>query len=121
MIWISLGFILIGFGGGYLLGDGWLEFVLYHVGGLGAIGLLACASAAIAERKGYGYRRAWIVAVLLPVVTGVIAAYLAPPGNRGIEPAACGGSVSLGVGLILIVIWSFIGRKSVSERSGGEV
>ena len=122
MIWLSLVLIVIGFGGGYVLGDGRLEFVLYHLGGLGATGLLACASAAIAKRKGYGYWRAWLIALFLPLVLGFITAYLAPPGNQGIKPGACGGSVSLGVGIILIVVWSIMKqRKDLIGRPEQEV
>lgn len=121
MIWYSLGLIVIGFGGGYMLRDGWLEFVLYHIGGLGAVGLLACASAGIAKSKGYGYWRMWLIAVLLSAFLGLVSAYLAPPGYQGMKPAACGGSASLGVGLILIAVWSFMGRKQgLTEQSDQE-
>jgi hypothetical protein len=111
IVWYSLGLIVIGFAGGYVLREGWLSFVLYHLGGLGAVGLLACASAAIARSKGYGYWRAWLVALLLSVLLGLIAAYLVPTRDQGTRPAACGGSVSLGTGLIAIAVSSFMGRR----------
>jgi hypothetical protein len=121
MAWYSLGSIVIGFAGGYMLHDGWLSFVLYHIGGLGAVALFACASAAIAAKNGYRYWMVWLTALLLPVILGLIAAYLLPPGDEGMRPAACGGSVSLGAGLILIIVWSVIGRRRVdSEQSGRE-
>jgi hypothetical protein len=118
MIWYSLGLIIIGFGSGYALGEGWLSFVLYHIGGLGAVGLLACTSAAIARKKGYSYWRAWLLAMLLPVFSGLIAAYFVPPGVKENRPAACGGSVSLALGLIIIAVWAFMRRRRlVAELS----
>jgi hypothetical protein len=108
IVWYSLGLIIVGFGGGLALRDGWLSFVLYHIGGLGAAGLLACAAAAIARRKGYDYWRAWLLACLLPVLLGLIAAYLVPPGDNGSRPAACGGSVTLALGLIFIAVWAVV-------------
>ena len=119
-IWYSLGLIVIGFAGGYALREGWLSFVLYHIGGLGAIGLLACASAAIVEKNGYGYRRAWLISLALPLLLGLIAAYLVPPDDQATRPAACGGSVSLGVGLILVAVWGFIVRKRIGEGESGQ-
>jgi hypothetical protein len=109
--WYSLGLIIIGFGGGYALREGWPSFVLYHMGGLGAVGLLACASAAIARHKGYNYWRAWSLAVILPAVLGLIAAYLVPPGEYEGRPAACGGSVSLALGLILVAVWALARQR----------
>ena len=111
MIWYSLGMTVIGLGGGYVLADGPLEFALYHIGGLGSIGLLACASAAIARGRGYSYWRAWLIAVLLPVILGFVAAYIGSPGRSWIRPEVCGGSASLGTGLILIAVWYFMGQR----------
>ena len=117
MIWYSLGLLIIGFVVGYMLPDGRASFVSYHLGGLGAVSLLACVSAMIARNKGFNYWHVWLVTVLLSVVLGLIAAYLLPTKDGGAGPAACGGSVSLGVGLILIGVWSFIGgRRGGSER-----
>ena len=114
----SLGLIIIGFGGGYALREGWLSFVLYHIGGLGATGLLACASAAIARNKGYDYWRAWLLAFLAPLLLGLIAAYLVPLGEHESRPAACGGSVSLALGLISVAVWAFMRRRQrVTEPS----
>ena len=119
-VWLSLALTAVGFAGGYALREGRLGFVLYHVGGLGAVAILACASAVIARRKGYDYMRIWTIALLLSVLLGLIAAYLVPPGAEEIRPAACGGSVSLGVGLILIAVTSFLGSKRGSKERARE-
>ena len=113
MTWYSIGLIVIGFGGGLLLREGWPGFVLYHLGGMGSVGLLACASAAIAGRKGYGFWQAWLIAFILPLLVGLIVAYLVPPGDHERRPAACGGSVSLALGLIFIGGWAVMRRKKV--------
>ena len=51
MVLLSLGLLIVGFAGGYALTDTWMTFVLYHMGGLGAVGLLACGAGAIARKK----------------------------------------------------------------------
>ena len=118
MTWYSLGLIVIGFGGGMLFRESWPGFVLYHLGGLGSVGLLASASAAIAASKGYGFWRAWLLAFFLPILVGLIFAYLVPPGDHERRPVACGGSVSLALGLIFIVGWAILRRKKgVTENS----
>ena len=103
---LSVGLMVVGFGGGYVLADGWVRFSFHHVGALGASGLLACAAALIAVRKGHGFWRVFSSALLIPILLGVIAAYLVPPGEGGGRPAACGGSVSLSVTLLFIVAWA---------------
>jgi len=108
MIWYSLGLIVVGFAGGLLLREGWLSFVLYHIGGLGTAGLLASIAAAIATKKGREFWRAWWPAFLVPILVGLVAAYLVPPGHHATRPAACGGSVSLALGLIFIAIWAVV-------------
>jgi hypothetical protein len=105
--------MIIGFAGGYGLWDGWMSFALYHIGGLGASSLLACMAGTIAAKKGRGYWRAFTLALSLPILLGVIAAYLVTPATDGGRPAACGGSVSLAVALIFIVAWTFVKRKQV--------
>jgi len=110
VLWSSLALIMIGFGSGYALREGWPSFVLYHLGGLGAVGLLACASGSLAMRKGYAYWPAWSLAFFLPAFLGVVVAYLVTPGEHEGRPAACGGSVSLALGLIFIAVWAFAMR-----------
>ena len=101
----------VGFGGGIALEDGWVSFALHHVGALGASALLACAAAVIASRKGRGFWKAFSSALLIPILLGVIAAYLVPPAEDGVRPAACGGSVSLSVTLFFILAWALVRRR----------
>ena len=108
---VSVGLIAVGFGGGYALTDGWARFALHHVGALGASSLLACAAAVIARKKGHRFWRAFSSALLIPALLGVLAAYLVPPGADEIRPAACGGSVSLSVALLFILVWALVRRR----------
>ena len=111
MTLLSLALLIIGFAGGYALRDSRFSFVLYHLGGLGSLGLLASGAGFIASKKGYGYWRALSLALSISILLGVIAAYLVPPTGDESRPAACGGSVSLVVALIFIVVWTFMKRR----------
>ena len=104
---LSLGLSIIGFAGGYALPDTWLSFALYHIGGLGASGLLACGAAVIASKKGYEFWRAFLFALSLAILLGAAFAYLVPPTGEEGRPAACGGSVSLLVALMVVGFWAF--------------
>ena len=111
LLWSCIASMAVGFGGGYGVDGGWLRFVLHHLGGLGAVGLLAYAAAFIAYGRGRDFRRAWAIAFIISALLGLIGAYLVPPGEYGSRPAACGGSVSLAVGLIFIVVWALSKRS----------
>ena len=108
---LSVGLMVVGFGGGISLADSWVSFTLHHVGALGASGLLACAAAVIASKKGRRFRRAFSFALLIPILLGVAAAYLVPPGEDGVRPAACGGSVSLSVTMLFILAWALVKQR----------
>ena len=112
LVFVSLGLVVIGFACGYALQGTWVSFALYHVGGLGTLGLLACGSGAIACKKGHGYWYGFSLALFLSILVGVIAAYFVPPAGHASRPAACGGSVSLVVALIVIAFWALKKGKS---------
>lgn len=111
VVLVSVGLMGVGFGGGYALADGWVSFVLHHVGALGASSLLACAAAVIASKKGYGFWRAFSYALCVPLLLGLVAAYLVPPGADEGRPAACGGPVSLPVALLFILTWALLKQR----------
>jgi len=115
MPFISLGLLIIGFAGGYALRGAWISFPLYHLGGLASLSLLACASGALARRKGRGYWRAYSITLILSAVLGIIAAYVWPTSGEEGRPATCGGSVSLVIALIAIVYWAVVKRKEKEE------
>ena len=104
--------LLLGFITGFTVGSETFSFIMYHIGGLGAVGILACIAAAIAGRKGYGFTVPFLLSSALSVVIGLAGA-LFIPGTRGEDGSiACGGSVSLGVGIIFIVIWAFAKNRA---------
>lgn len=111
-IWISLALLVIGFAGGYTLKDPKISFILYHIGGFGALGLLACIAGLFSSKKGYGFWLALSITLSISILLGMIAAYLVTPTGDGDRPAACGGSVSLAVALVFIIVWAFMKRKA---------
>ena len=115
----SLGLLIIGFTGGYALPDAWMSFALYHIGGLGALGLLACGAGVIASKKGYEFWRVFSFALSLAILLGAAFAYLVPPTGEDGRPAACGGSVSLLVALIVVGFWALARRTEEAVYVGG--
>lgn len=109
---ISLALLIIGFAGGHALQDPRFSFILYHIGGFGALSLLACVVGFIARKKGYAFWPALSIALSVSILLGVVAAYLVPPAEDGVRPAVCGGSASLVVALIFIIVWTFVKRKN---------
>ena len=117
MTLLSLALLIVGFAGGYVVKNPVVSFVLYHVGGLGAVGLLASVVGTVARKKGYRQVRAFVIALFVSVLLGVIAAYLVPPSGGEGRPAACGGSVSLGVAIVFIMAWAFVRRRDTIVMS----
>ncbi len=118
---ISLAVLIVGFAGGYVIEHSTMSFVLYHLGGLGAISVLASVTAAIAARKGRGYRRPYLLALVPAIVVGLIAAYLVPPAAGEGRPAACGGSVSLLLGFAALAYWAVVRPKGEQQAGRKEV
>ncbi len=108
---LALTLMLFGFGFGYALGYTTLGYGLMHIGGLGSLGLLACGVGYIAHKKGYRYWPAFSLALTSSILIGTIGAYLIPPvGDEG-RPAACGGSLSLVIALVFLVVWAIKKRR----------
>jgi len=82
----------------------WLEYIFAHLGGLSIIGLLGCFAGALSEKKGYGYWKAFFLALFLPIFLGTIAVF-------PFRPISCGGSVSIIVAIIIVTIYHFIKRS----------
>ena len=108
---LTLILMVVGYGFGYALGYTTLGYGLMHIGGLGSLGLLACGVGYIAHRKGYRYWPAFSFALSSSILIGTIGAYLVPPvGDEG-RPAACGGSLSLVIALVFLVVWAIKKRR----------
>jgi len=104
IILLFLGLLIIGVIGYFSLGKFWIDSIFAHVGGLGIIGLLGGLAGIIAKKKGYDYWKAFLLVFILPIILGFIAVLL-------VQPMSCGGSVSLAVALIMVIIYSFTKRK----------
>jgi hypothetical protein len=86
----------------------WAEFTFAHLGGLFIIGLMGYFSGYIAKKKGYGLRNALLIGIILPIFFGFTAGFL-------IEPISCGGSISLGVSVFIVIIYSIIKPKFLDK------
>ena len=113
---LALTLMVVGFGLGYTLGYNALGYGLMHVGGLGSLSLLACGVGHVALKKDYRYWPAFALALTSSILIGTIGAYLVPPiGDEG-RPAACGGSLSIVVALVFLVVW-IIKKQRVEAAS----
>jgi hypothetical protein len=101
---LFLGLLVVGGTGYFALRDLGLDSLFAHVGGLGIIGLFAALTGFIARKKGYGYRDAFLLGFGLPILLGVISVLL-------VDAMSCGGSVSLGVALLVVIIYSLAKRR----------
>ena len=109
---LALALMAIGYGFGYTLGYTELGYGLMHVGGLGSLGFLACGVGHMAQKKGYRFWPTFIFALSSSILIGTVGAYLVPPvGDEG-RPAACGGSLSLVIALIFLVVWALKKRRA---------
>jgi hypothetical protein len=107
---LFLGLLVIGVIGCFALRSLWMGSIFAHVGGVGIIGILSSLTGIIAKKKGYSYWKVFLIGLILPVCLGVIAVLL-------IEPISCGGSPSMGVALLLVIICSLIKRRDVNKRT----
>ena len=106
---LFLGLLIIGVIGYFTLHNIGIHTVFAHIGGLGIIGLLGGLTGIIAMKKGYGYWKAFLLGLILPVLVGVIAVLLT-------QTFSCGGSPSLGVALLIVIIYSLIKRRSINKQ-----
>lgn len=105
---ISLVLLIIGTVGFFTLRGHWAFYPLAHAGALGVLGLLGALVGLIAEKKGYDFRRTFLVGLLVPIVLGVMAVFAVKViGGEG-TPFYCGGSVCLAAAIILIIIYSLV-------------
>ncbi|MEW6411908.1 MAG: hypothetical protein AB1483_05475 [Candidatus Zixiibacteriota bacterium] len=98
---------------------GWVGFrgqmagyIFAHVGAVGVVGLLGVAMGFIAKKKGRDFITAFLLGWLVPIVLGVAAVFaVCLVGGPG-TPIYCGGSVSLAVSVLMIVVYSLLRRKT---------
>lgn len=92
-----------------------MRYIFAHIGALGIISLFACLAGAIAEKKGLNYKKAVLLGFFSSIFFGIIAVYLVEPPRENGLPSSCGGVVSLGVALIVVIIYLIANKRKISE------
>ncbi|MFH0777798.1 MAG: hypothetical protein V2A71_04120 [Candidatus Eisenbacteria bacterium] len=106
-----LGLLVVGLVGYFALRGSPAHPFFAHVGALGIVGLFGGWAGVVAREKGHGYRRAFLLGLLLPVVSGVaavIAVFLLGGGDGSFS---CGGAVSLPVAMLVVVGYLLAKRR----------
>jgi hypothetical protein len=80
------------------------------------MGFYGCLAGAIAKKKGYNYWRAFQIGFFLPIILGGISAFLLAPSGEGSLTLTCGGWVSLGAGIVVVISYSLIKKKKESKQ-----
>ena len=91
----------------------WIGPILAHAGAFGLLIILSGVIALIAKKKGYGYGRVLFYGMVLPMLIGLLAVlffYL----RQGV--VYCGGSVVLGVSILLIIFTALLPRKLAANQ-----
>jgi len=109
---ITLVFGLIGY---FIFWNHWIRYIFVHIGALGIIGLFACLTGAIAEKKGLNYKNAVLLGFFPSIFIGIIADYLVDPPRENGLPSSCGGVVSLGVAIIVVIIYLISKERKINE------
>ncbi len=108
---LFLGILSFSFLGAIAYRQHWVGYIFFHTGALSIMGFYGCLSAIIAKSKGYNYWRAFSMAFLLPIILGLISAFLFNTNGEGDLPLTCGGWVSLGSGIGVVVFFIFIKKR----------
>ncbi|MFC1619341.1 hypothetical protein ACFL45_05290 [Candidatus Neomarinimicrobiota bacterium] len=109
---IFLGVLSISFLGFFAFRGLWIGFIFGHTAALSIMGFYACLTGAIAQRKGFGYRRAFRTGFFVPIIVGAVSAFILTPTVDGIVPMTCGGWAALGTGVIVVIAYLIIKRKA---------
>lgn len=105
-----LGLLIISVIAYFTLRNLWIHFIFAHLGGFSIVGLFACLAGTIARKKNYSYRNAFLAGLILPIIAGFIGVLILFPPDPTL---ACGGSATLIVALLIVVIYSFLKKKAV--------
>lgn len=109
---LSIITLIVGLIGYFIFCNHWTRYIFAHIGALGIIGLFACLAGLIAEKKGLNYKKAVLLGFFPSIFLGIIADYLVEPPRENGLPSSCGGVVSLGIAIIVVVIYLIAkGRK----------
>ncbi|MFC1481364.1 hypothetical protein ACFL6E_03850 [Candidatus Neomarinimicrobiota bacterium] len=114
---LFLGVLSISFLGYFIFRQHWIGFIFAHTAALSIMGFYACLAGAIAQWRGFSYRRAFQIGFFPPIIAGVISAFTLRPTTNGIIPMTCGGWAALGTGLVVMVAYLLIRKKDLSSEA----
>ncbi len=106
---LSLSILVIGSIGYFSMDRSlWLFYAFSHIGALGVMGLFGGMAGILAKRKGHSFWMAYSLCSLLPIIMGIVSvlAFLLTTGQL-----YCGGSISLVVAVLTIVIYTLVKKK----------
>ena len=107
---IFLGLLSLSFIGYPIFRNTWLGLVFGHIGGLSIMVFLDGLTGTLSKRKGYKYFNGFKVGFLVPVILGVIPAFLLVSSESRL-PLTCGGWTALSSGLLIVIIFLLIKKK----------
>jgi hypothetical protein len=105
-----LGLLSISFLGYFALPDHWVGFAFAHTAALSIMGFYGCLTGLIASRNGRSYRTAFLVGFLVPIVSGAMSAFLIGAEEGSGYPLTCGGWTALAAGVVIVIVFSLMGR-----------
>ena len=106
---LSMILILIGVIAYFVFNNNWVQISAYHLGALGITGLFAYITAYIAARKGYNFQKVFLFTFFLPIILGIITVIIV---SFFTDFIYCGGGVVLAVSIVLVLIYSFLKKKT---------
>lgn len=107
-----LGILSLSFIGFFIFRGSWIGLVFGHTAALSIMVFYAALSGTIARWKGFNVRRAFQAGLIIPIIAGVISAFTLPPTTGGLIPMTCGGWIALGTGILIIIVYLIMRRKS---------
>jgi hypothetical protein len=106
-----LGLLSASFIGFFALRTHWVGLIFAHTAALGIMGFFGSWAGTIAKKKGHHYWTAFRLGFFLPLILGIMAAFIFKPVEGSRLPITCGGWVSLAAGIVIILIYTFIKKK----------
>ena len=113
---VFLGLLSISFIGYFVFREHWLGYVFGLTAAVSIVGFYGCLAGAIAHKKRRSYARAFRIGFFVPMLLGVISAFLLAPWGDGRLPLTCGGWATLAAGLVVVITYLFVTRKSAPEQ-----
>jgi hypothetical protein len=111
---LFLGLLSISFLFNYALRDELIGLIFAHTAALSIMGFYGCLAGAVAKKKGFSYGRAFLIGFFLPIISGVVSAFLIGPAEQINLPFTCGGWTSLAAGIIVVFVYVFAKKKDKS-------